>query len=195
MDLNLLGVWHLTGYSYVETHVGSGDSPGPADIAHWLFAAPGAGRPEVEHRTGLELVIRQDSSYSERLLSGRIPMMWYDVDGVLVDSPEPTEGIVREIIDRDGVSLHPHGSPQVRSLDVLRYDDGDTQVSDIVRVDGDSLLRVISVVTDELYFNRVVQSPLRASRSWSAARGQRPFHAASPVMSSCSPGQPAPDIR
>jgi hypothetical protein len=156
MDLDLLGVWHLTGYAYVDTHIGPGDPPDPADIARWLCAAPGIGWPQVEARTGVELEIWQDASYSERLVGGRIPMMWYDVEGVLVESPEPTEGIVREIIGSDGVSLHPHGAPQVRSPHVLRYDDGDTQVSDILRIDGDSLVRAISVVTDDLYFNRVV---------------------------------------
>jgi hypothetical protein len=162
MKPEFLGEWHLNAYAYVDTHIGPGDPPAPVDIEDWLFAAAGVGWPELEARTGLELVIRHDGSYSERVVGGELPMLWYESEGVQVDAPEPTEGTVRDVDGRDGASLHPHSAPapEIRTEEglrgVLRYDDGDTQVSDILRVAGDSLVRAISVVTDEIYFNRIV---------------------------------------
>ncbi|WP_221645468.1 hypothetical protein, partial [Nostoc sp. UCD120] len=38
----------------------------------------------------------------------------------------------------------------------LRYDDGDTKIADSIEVQGEQLIRTISVVTDELYLDRVI---------------------------------------
>jgi hypothetical protein len=38
-------------------------------------------------------------------------MLWYDSEGVQTDSPEPTEGVVREVAGRVAMSLHPRGAP------------------------------------------------------------------------------------
>jgi hypothetical protein len=163
-----VGDWHLDGYAFVDTFIGPGEPPGPSDIENWLLAVAGTGWPELEARTGLVLVVRGDGTYSERASGEAPPMLWYDTDGVRTDSPEPTKGVVREVPSRPAVSLHPHTAPvredypQEDFRGVLRYDDGDTLVSDLLRVEGGSLVRAISVVTDELYFNRVVARSRRS---------------------------------
>ena len=171
MKPEFLGHWYLDGYALVETGAGPGGPPDPADVENWLLAAAGVGWPEVEALSGLELTIRRDESYSERVIGGRRSMLWYDSEGVQTDSPEPTEGTVREVNGRATVSLHPRGAPTPERpdpeglRDVLRYDDGDTQVSDILQVVGESLIRAISVVTDGLYFDRVVARYRRRSNT------------------------------
>jgi hypothetical protein len=168
MKDNFPGEWTLDGYAFVETG-NPIDPPGPADIANWLLGVAEDGRPRLETRTGLELTIRRDGSYSERVADCKYLMLWYDSEGVQTDSPEPTEGTVREVAGTAAISLHPRGALPPRPhhpggfRDVLRYDDGDTQVSDILHVVGESLSRVISVVTDGLYLNRVVTRYRRLS--------------------------------
>jgi hypothetical protein len=163
MNSEFVGEWAPDGYVFIEIGKPT-DPPSPADIANWLLGAEETGRSRMEPRSGLELTIRPDGSFSEQVLGGQHSVLWYDSEGVQTDSPEPSEGSVREIAGADAVSLHPRISPPpgphrpAALRDVLRYDDGDTQVSDILQVAGRSLIRVISVVTDGLYFNRVVAS-------------------------------------
>ena len=38
----------------------------------------------------------------------------------------------------------------------LRYDDGDTKISDCIERQNERLIRTVSVVTDELYLDRVI---------------------------------------
>ena len=156
-----VGEWHLDGYAFVNTSVGTGAIPSPSDIEEWLLVTAGAGWPEFEAQSGLVLTVRGDGTYSERV-SGAPPMLWYDTEGVQTDSPEPTEGVVRDVHGQSALSLHPgtarahEGNSQGNLRGVVRYDDGDTVVSDLLRVQDGILVRAISVVTDELYFNRVV---------------------------------------
>ena len=85
--------------------------------------------------------------------------MMFDVGGVQVNDYEPMEG---EIIESDGFAfLHPKGVPEWAESNatdslVLRYDDGDTKVSDNLRLVDNFLVRQISVVTDEIYLERIV---------------------------------------
>ena len=44
---------------------------------------------------------------------------------------------------------------------ILRYDDGDTKISDTLRLSGERLLRTVNVVTDELYTDRQLIAYLR----------------------------------
>ena len=46
----------------------------------------------------------------------------------------------------DAMNRHGHA--------LLRYDDGDTRISDGLRLQGTRLLRTMNVVTDELYTDR-----------------------------------------
>lgn len=168
MKPDFLGKWALDGYAYIEAS-SPGKQPGPADIADWLLARAQADRAELEARTGLELTIRRDGSYSEQVVGDEPSMLWYDSEGVQTDSPGPTEGTIRDVDGRVAVSLHPRDAPpptpphQEGLRGILRYDDGDTQVSDILQVVGESLIRTISVVTDELYFSRIAARYRRPS--------------------------------
>src|SRR5438309_8426466 len=96
MSPQFVGEWHLDGYAFVDTSVGTGVIPSPSDIEEWLLATAGAGWPEFEAQSGLVLTVRGDGTYSERA-SGAPPMLWYDTEGVQTDSPEPTEGVVRDV--------------------------------------------------------------------------------------------------
>ncbi len=161
MNPEIVSEWHLSGYGYFNATDRSDEIPDRSDVEDWLLAAAGAGWPELVARAGLVLVIGPDGRYRERLVGGELALPWYDGDGVQVDSPEPSEGEAREVAGRAGMSLHPDRDfppdpPGEGFRAVLRIDDGDTMISDIVEVVGDSLIRAISVVTDEMYFDRVV---------------------------------------
>ncbi|GAB5515737.1 hypothetical protein [Rhodopirellula baltica] len=81
----------------------------------------------------------------------------FDLEGIQINDYQPMSGEVR-IRKRVGF-LIPDGGPQYGlpiSIDLpLRYDDGDTKVCDAIRAFDDHLVRQLSVVTDELYLDRM----------------------------------------
>ena len=94
---------------------------------------------------------------------------WFDVEGVLADGSEPMSGTLTLAGDRawlqpDGIprwsehALNRHGAA------VLRYDDGDTKISDGLRLKEGRLLRTVNVVTDELYTDRQLVAYQREDR-------------------------------
>jgi len=163
MRPQLVGEWHLNGYAFVETEIEfEGDVPDPEAAEEWLFTGTDVGPLDLMPRSGLELVLHEDGSYSERVTVGGLRLPWYDSQGVQVESPDAGDGTLRESSGHDGAFLHPRDAPpwmtrtRERDRDRLRYDDGDTLICDNVRAIDDSLVRVIAVVTDGLYLNRIV---------------------------------------
>ena len=49
-----------------------------------------------------------------------------------------------------------YASPSIENGIASRYSDGDTMVCDTLRRAGDDLIRQVSVITDELYIDRIV---------------------------------------
>ena len=63
--------------------------------------------------------------------------------------------------------MHRHGCCSLSLLQhaaVLRYDDGDTKISDGLRLKEGRLLRMVNVVTDELYTDRQLVAYQREDR-------------------------------
>lgn len=125
------GTWQLESYSYTDGEVPfEGDLPQANALENWLY-------PEIR-------------------------LLWYESEGAQIESPNPTKGMTRHVPGRDAVFLHPSEVPSwmTRSRDnerdSLRYDDGDTLICDLVRMENGSLVRIISVVTDEIYLNRII---------------------------------------
>lgn len=169
MKPHLVGVWHLNSYAFVDSEIELDDKvPDPESAERWLFGEADDGVSGLTPQSGLELVLRADASYSERVTVSELRLLWYDSEGVQVGAPVAVDGVVRESTAHDGAFLHPCDAPawmtrtRESDRDSLRYDDGDTLICDRVRAVGDSLVRVISVVTDGLYLSRIMARYVRA---------------------------------
>jgi len=157
----MVGSWSLTSYGTIELEVPvDEDDSNPNALDDWLYARGREGFANLKSASGLRITIREDGSYSEAKADPSIPMPWFDSEGVLVESPLPTNGTVRHV--GNGDFLHPIQSAsgtnrsREKDKDVLRYDDGDTLVCDQLRLENGSLIRIVSVATDELYLNRII---------------------------------------
>lgn len=168
MNSEAIGVWQLSEYAalfdnkIVELQ---GDDAKPGAIEAWLYATTNDGISKLAPQTGLELIIRADGSFADRIIKDGLQLDWMDyAEGALSSSPISAEGTIKLISGRDGLFLHPRSIPswmnESREMsahrDALGYDDGDLIICDLVRPSGDSLLRVISIVVDGVYLNRIV---------------------------------------
>ncbi|MGI5132532.1 hypothetical protein ACQEVB_37420 [Pseudonocardia sp. CA-107938] len=120
-------------------------------LHRWLAGAEFRPVPVPAPASGLVLRIAEDTAFTE---SGSADVPWFDVDGVLEASAVPFAGTVTRAgyLVADGVEPRPvDGRPEV----LCRVDDGDTRITDAVLADADSLVRTVSVVTDELYPSRI----------------------------------------
>ena len=155
----LAGVWNLSGYAFVESDI-RGEAPESA-ADNWLFARGNVGLRKVTARSGLELTIRADGTFTELVISRPLELLWYDSEGIQVESPEGVvSGVIRDIRG-GGATLIPNGAA---SKNHYRYHDGDTIVCDLLRAgEEDEIYRFISVVTDGTQLDRVVARYERAS--------------------------------
>ena len=156
----MFGTWSLASYSAIDSEVPfEGDDPKPNAPEDWLYGCGREGFAELKPASGISVTIREDGTYSEAKTDADLRLLWFDSKGVQVESPSPTDGVMRQVGNRS--FLHPLAAPpgMTRSRDkereLLRYDDGDTLICDQVRLEGAALVRAISVATDELYLNRI----------------------------------------
>ena len=167
MTPEAIGVWQLSEYAALLDNKiveFQGDDVKPGVVEAWLYAVTDEGVSKLAPQAGLELTIRADGSFAERAINEGVHFDWFDSEGIAVDSPTPLEGTLTTIAGRDGFFVHQQRIPswmnQLRAMpdhrDALRFDDGDTIICDLVRPAGDSLLRVISIVGDGIYLNRIV---------------------------------------
>lgn len=121
----------------------------------WLAGEVFTEEPPFAPLTGLTLTIAEDGTFTE---TGAATVPWFDDEGVLEPKAIPFDGTVAT--SPGGVFLlGSEGLQNAVFADAadlrLRIDDGDTGITDLITVDGDRLVRVMSVITDEMYPSRI----------------------------------------
>jgi hypothetical protein len=129
-----------------------GDARVPLDEFNrrWLAGEVFTPEPPLAAQTGLTLTIAEDGTFTE---TGAADISWFDDEGVLEPKAIPFDGTLatspvgtfllgeeglQAVVFKDATDLR------------LRIDDGDTGITDLITVEGDGLLRVMSVITDEM---------------------------------------------
>ena len=153
------GTWTLIGSTSINGEISFIDEePDPNGVRNWLNGKGAALRDEVEPNSGLTLSIAANGSFTEQV-EGDPNVYWFDSEGVLVSEVVPFGGFLK--LQGENAYLQPSEIPSRATPDdeynvVLRYDDGDTKICDCINLVGDTLIRTVNVVTDELYLDRVI---------------------------------------
>ncbi|QDT18117.1 hypothetical protein [Alienimonas californiensis] len=132
----------------------------PPEMAAWLRGDGGDLAPNGSPAAGLTLTVRADGRFEERFLRAAelgVTVEFYDRHGIATLPPEPFDGRLRTIDGKAWAAPTGDGPPLIASDDSpVRYDEGDTVVSEQFSVREGRLLRTQNVVTDELYLSRSV---------------------------------------
>lgn len=153
----IIGQWELTGYASDEGREAEARTSRDDDIdawareldesaENWLSQAPEE-FPDFDAAAGLTLSIEADGRYAETGDAGE-QVHIISSDGVLGDSLDVYAGSLLEQNSR--ILAFTDEEPQGH----CRLDDGDTQVTDEFFLDGNELIRVVSMVTDGMYLDR-----------------------------------------
>lgn len=160
MNSAVIGTWSLVSASDVENGQLPVEGWQPGDVSEWLFNEDSNELiGKVKPQSGLKLRISTDDTFAE-IKTGEPRFLCYDRDGVQEDRIIPFAGIVN-YEGADGYLLLEEPSEEAISFDPVRAfrarcDDGDTVICDKVRLRDDLLVRTVSVVTDELYTERML---------------------------------------
>ena len=142
---------------YDDGHLTIGDHRVPLDEFNrrWLAGEVFTDEPPLAPLTGLTLTVAEDGTFTE---TGAATVAWFDDEGVLEPKAIPFDGTVTTspagtfLLGSEGLQ----NAVFADAADLrLRIDDGDTGITDLLTVDGDELVRVMSVITDELYPSRI----------------------------------------
>jgi hypothetical protein len=155
-----LGQWVLVGSISVNSEISFiAEEPDPNGVADWLNGFDASLRDLIKPTTGLRLEIRPDARFTE-VMNDKPEMHWFDAEGVLDDVAafdgsfvETEQGLY---LRPDEISEWAMPTEGQYGQAVLRLDDGDTKISDNLRLSDDYLLRTVNVVTDELYLDRIL---------------------------------------
>ncbi|WP_028102208.1 hypothetical protein [Pseudoduganella violaceinigra] len=158
---SIAGCWELVGSTTINSEIAFvDDEPDPDGIADWLNGVGDELEESLKSTSGMKLEVAPDGRFSEHL-TGQPSVTWFDVEGVLCNSVVPFNGALRR--NDEGIYLQPDDIPSWSEHlaanygnAILRYDDGDTKISDFLRMKDGRLLRTVNVVTDELYTDRVL---------------------------------------
>ncbi|QDT32382.1 hypothetical protein [Thalassoglobus polymorphus] len=156
----LEGHWQLVGYEHLVDEIlyeeGAAD-PRITELYGWLLGRSDVNSlPSLESQAGLVLRIC-DSKFEEEVTG--FERLMFDADGIQVNDYRPMTGVVYQ---RERISfIKPFDAFVQSDVErfpklILRYDDGDTQVCDSLRRFEEKLIRQVSVVTDEIYLERIL---------------------------------------
>jgi hypothetical protein len=157
---NFTGIWYLNG-SFEE----NGKFEPVEDIEeyrrtyeHWLRGEDYANLENLTEVEGLRLEIEDAKIFSETK-TGKPQIEWFDEEGVSVSNFKPFNGVYKIFDERAFLTLkEPSSLSFTLDPERIRYDDGDTKICDSLRIVNENLIRTISVITDELYTNRIILS-------------------------------------
>ncbi|QEG38931.1 hypothetical protein [Roseimaritima ulvae] len=163
----LEGEWELVGYFHKTDEIeydDADDGSNVTEIRAWLQGAEptNASLEAAQPRAGLQLAI-QRGAFRESVEN--FSELMFDVSGVQVNDYQPMSGQLATI--NSVAFLVPEGVPEFARTEpaediVVRYDDGDTLVCDSMRIVDGMLVRQTSVVTDEIYLERMLLMYRRA---------------------------------
>jgi hypothetical protein len=119
----------------------------------WLCEKPSVNLENFVESSGLRLELNTDGTFSETK-TGEPQIEWFDEEGVLNNQVSPFSGVYKIFDDRAFLTLsEPVSEPF--DFERMRYDDGDTKICDGLQIIDEYLIRTVSVITDELYKDRV----------------------------------------
>ncbi|MBW4579077.1 MAG: hypothetical protein KME42_05810 [Tildeniella nuda ZEHNDER 1965/U140] len=159
MEIPPVGVWLLTAATAIDDEVDLEGLPAADQIDEWLYSTAYDLIDEAEPVSGLKLTIHADGTFTEEK-TGLLNLPWYDREGVLDEAVTPFSGILKT--EENLMYLHLEepiswATPEDTIREVrVRYDDGDTIICDRIEIISNQLVRTMSVVTDELYLNKVL---------------------------------------
>ncbi|MBB4907361.1 hypothetical protein [Actinophytocola algeriensis] len=116
----------------------------------WLAGEVFTREPPLAPHTGLTLAIAEDGTFTE---TGAADISWFDDEGVLEPSARPFDGTLATspagtfLLGEEGLQAAVFADAKDLRL---RIDDGDTGITDLITTGGNGLLRVMSVITDEM---------------------------------------------
>lgn len=166
---NIEGEWHLIASASITSEVQfvNDEQPDPNGVANWLNGFDDSLLESAKQTSGLVLSITPDGSFTERV-TGKPEVYWFDVEGVFANEVTPFDGVT--VKNEQGAYLKPVAVAKWAvavegryGKCVLRYDDGDTKITDNLRIVEAHLIRTVNIVTDELYLDRVLIRYKRAS--------------------------------
>ena len=156
---SIIGTWLLIGSVSINSEVSFvGEEADPNGVKDWLNGEGEELIEEIISTSGLTLKVGADGTFTETK-DGDPKVYWFSDEGVLESEVVPFNGVVKT--NGAGSFLQPEEIPSWATPTdeygiVLRYDDGDTKISDQIYIAGENLVRTINVVTDELYLDRIV---------------------------------------
>jgi len=162
------GEWQLDRYQHITDEIAyddNEDGPRVTEIQAWLIGTDGVSVDAMPRRTGLRMRMKC-GSFSESATA--FDELMFDVSGIQVNDYRPMSGNLEKIngltfLVADVVSRFA-ASDTVDDV-VVRYHDGDTTVCDTLRVIDEYLVRQTSVVTDEIYLDRMLLAYRRVGES------------------------------
>lgn len=157
---NLVGTWILIGSISINSEIELiGGEHDPNEVEKWLVGKSYELINQVEPTQGLTLTIASDGRFEEEK-TGHPQVYWFDRESVLLSEVTPFQGYLS--FHETNIYLIPADLPSWaipvdrESGMKLRYDDGDTKISDCIERQNERLIRTVSIVTDELYLDRVI---------------------------------------
>lgn len=160
----IIGTWLLKGSVSITSEITFvGEDPDPNGVKQWLNGSGSELIKDIAATKGLRLIVAEDGSFEE-YKEGSPEVYWFSSEGVLESEVTPFDGNV--ISNAHGYFLIPDETPSwaIPKIDygaILRYDDGDTKISDRIFEHEGHLVRIVNVVTDEMYFDRIVSAYIK----------------------------------
>lgn len=156
---SFVGIWQLIGSTSTKGELAFIDNkPDPNGVKNWLKGEARELISQINSTSGLTLTINQHGTFTEEK-EGNPEVNWFSSEVVLESKVVPFNGKVK--FQADVAYLYPNeipdwAKPRGRKYGiVLRYNDGDTIISDNISLIDQKLVRTVNVVTDEMYFDRV----------------------------------------
>ena len=157
---SFVGTWQLIGSTSTKGELAFIDNrPDPNGVKNWLKGKAGELISQINSTSGLTLTINQNATFTEEK-EGNPEVNWFSNEGVLESKVVPFDGKVK--FQADEAYLYPNeisewAKPRGRKYGIaLRYNDGDTIIADNISLIDEKLVRTVNVVTDGMYFDRVV---------------------------------------
>lgn len=158
-----VGTWHLTASTTINSEISFvGEEPDPNGVNNWLKGNGQELIEKAETTSGLSLKISSNGSFIEEK-NADTKVDRFDGEGVLSLDAFTLTGTLKS--NSYGVFLEQSSIPSWANSSTsapekydafVRFDDGDTKISDSIEIQGNTLIRTVNVVTDELYLMRVV---------------------------------------
>lgn len=119
-------------------------------IEDWIFGAPKLDAVYLKALEGLRLTLYRDNTYYDEAINPDLEVEWINEYGELNNFHSTNFGKVKSIDSLIFIA----SDDSSKKLGYVRYSDGDTTVVDSLRFVDDKLIRSVSVVTDEVRFER-----------------------------------------